>query len=622
MNYSQQQQKSPGSIRRLFSGLWTLITWVRLALLNLIFLLILIVVIIAFNSKSTPVLPQEFALRLAPTGLLVDQRSYMDPISLLLSDVSEEDSETLVRDLVEAINYAAEDKRVTALVLELDLMFGGGISKMQEVGQALANFKATGKKIFAFGSHFTQDQYYLASYADQIYLNDMGGVLLTGYGSYRNYYKGALDKLDINYHVFRSGKYKDAIEPYLREDMSPESKEHNAQWLNELWIQYTGQVESARALPSGAINAYINEMDVNLKQAQGDSAALALTSGLVDGLKNYNEAQQLLIEKIGKSDEGNFYRGVDIDNYLTDVKRLHLPKPDKIGLLVASGTILDGKQPDGNIGSHSMAEMLQQIREEKNIKALVLRIDSGGGSAFASEVIRAEIIATREAGIPVFISMGSLAASGGYWIATAGDEIWATPTTLTGSIGVYGAFPTLEKTLANIGLTTDGVGTTDMAGAIRLDRELSPKASAVIQLGVDHIYQRFIRLVAEARDAKVDDIDKIAQGHVWGGTTAKDLGLVDNLGTLDDTIAAAAQHLDLKEYDVELIQRPLSTTEALLRELMESEAGSLAPKTLLGNFTVLEVQQSLVPLLKPLVNLGKMNDPQAIYAVCMECVVP
>jgi protease-4 len=291
-------------------------------------------------------------------------------------------------------------------------------------------------------------------------------------------------------------------------------------------------------------------------------------------------------------------------------------------LLVASGNILDGHQPDGNIGSYTLADMLQRVREENAIKALVIRVDSGGGSSFASEVIRTEIEATRAAGIPVFISMGSLAASGGYWMAAGGDEIWATPTTLTGSIGVFGAFPTLEKTFANIGMTTDGIGTTELAGAARLDRELSPQASTIIQLTVDNIYQRFIRLVAEARDKETAEIEKIAEGRVWSGMTAKELGLVDELGSLNDVIAAAAKHVNIEDYSVEVVSQQLSTREMFLRQLASGNAGALAPKVWANKFTALDVQQQLIPLLKPLVALGKMNDPHAIYASCLDCIAP
>lgn len=621
MNHPSSNAK-PGILRRIFSGLWSALNWIRIILTNLIFLLILLVILFSLSSKTSFTLPDEFALRLAPTGMLVDQRSYIDPVSLLMSSNNSESAETVVRDLVDAIHFAAEDKRINTLVMELDSLIGGGISKLQEVGQALEHFKASGKTIIAFGNNFTQDQYYLASYADQIYLNDMGAVLLTGYGSYRNYFKGALDKLQINFHVFRTGKYKDAVEPLLRDSMSEESKEHNAQWLNELWREYTTQVERGRNLPPGAINDYVNNMDLKLRDVDGNSAQLALHSGLVNGILNYNEIQESLKERVGKSPHGNFYNGVDYDQYLHLIRSTQLPSANQIGVLVASGTVLDGEQPDGVIGSHTLAALLQQVREEPAIKALVIRVDSGGGSAFASEVIRAEIEATRAAGIPVFISMGSLAASGGYWIAAGGDQIWATPTTLTGSIGVFGAFPTFENTLASLGLTTDGVGTTELAGAMRSDRELSPKAGRVLQLNVDYIYRRFLETVAEARSADVDAIGEIAEGRVWSGLRAKELGLVDNLGTLNDVIAAAADHTGLTDYQVRIISRPLSPGEMFLRQLMETNAGALAPKALINHFAGLKVQQHFVPLLKPLNALSQMNDPQAVYASCLDCIVP
>jgi protease-4 len=616
------ENKERGIFSRFFGGLWSAITWVRTALANIIFLLIILLLFVAFSSRTTFPIPDNFALRVAPTGMLVDQRTYIDPASMLLGGTNPKESETVVSEVVDAINFAAKDDRINTIVLELDFMLGGGISKMQEIGQALDVFKANGKKIIAIGDNYTQDQYFLASYADEIYLNDMGAVLLTGYGSYRNYFKGALDKLEINFHVFRSGKFKDAVEPLLREDMSADSKEHNSQWLNQLWEQYTQQVEHGRQLPAGTLTEFVNNMDSKLMETGGDSARLAVEAGLVNGLRSYQDAQQYLIEMVGEGDSSNIYNGVDANHYLAEVKRAQLPKANKIGLLVASGTVLDGDHPDGTIGSHTLAEMLRLVREEKSIKALVLRVDSGGGSAFASEVIRTELAATRAAGIPVFISMGSLAASGGYWIAAGGDQIWATPTTLTGSIGVFGAFPTFENTLANLGLTTDGVGTTELAGAMRPDRELSPKANAIIQLNVNHIYQRFINLVATARAADVDAIDEIAQGRVWSGVKAQELGLVDHIGTLNDVIAATAAHVGVTDYSIQMITRPLSPGEAFMRELFGAHAEALTPRSFLSKFAITDIQQGILPLLKPLAALGKMNDPQSVYAACIACVAP
>lgn len=614
--------KPSNRLRRIFGGMGAAVTTLRNTLANIIFLIILLLIIAAISGKATLPLPDSFALRIAPSGILVDQRSYIDPTSLLLSDENPQESETLVSDIVAAINYAEKDKRVTLLVLEPGRLLGGGISKLNEIGQALESFKASGKKIIAVSDNYSQDQYYLASFADEIYLHEMGVVEITGYGRYMNYYKSALDKLGVTIHAFRSGKYKDYLEPYLRDDMSAESREHNAQWINELWAGYTGNVERLRRLPPGSINDYVNNLDAHMALTEGDSAKLALEKALVDKIAPRRELISTLIAEAGKNKEGDNYNGIDVNFYLGDMRKKAITESDKVGVIVAAGSILDGHQPDGSIGSESMLELLRQVQDDKNIKALVIRIDSGGGSAFASEIIRSEIIALRDKKIPIYISMGSVAASGGYWIATAADKIWAQPTTITGSIGVFGAFPTLEKSLEKIGVYTDGVGTTELAGTMRLDRPLSEKAGKVVQQSVDNIYQRFITLVADAREQEKDAINEIAQGHVWTGNKAKEIGLVDELGTLKDVIRAIAQEAKLDTYKVEFVQRPLSPKEEFLRSLTQGQAGVLLPKSLVNNFVSLSILNDISPALKPLQDLKNMNDPQGIYVQCLDCVAP
>lgn len=590
--------------------------------MNTLFIIFFIIFIVAVSSNAPQPLPATFALRIAPTGLLVDQRSHIDPLSLLLSEEAPEETETLVSDLVEAINKAAKDERVSMLVLEPGFMLGGGISKMNDIGQALKNYKSAGKKIIAVSDNYSQDQYYLASFADEIYLHEMGVVEITGYGRYMNYYKTALDNLGVTVHAFRSGKYKDYLEPYLRDDMSAESREHNSQWINELWQHYTGNIETLRHLPAGSITDYVNNLDAHMALTAGDSAKLAVEKNLVDKIVSHQDMEKMLIEKAGKSKDGDWYNGVDVKHYLAHVRKHYSLEKNKVAVIVAAGSIIDGRQPDGSIGSESMLELLRQVKEDKDVKALVIRVDSGGGSAFASEIIRSEIIALREKKIPIYISMGTVAASGGYWIATAGDKIWAQPTTITGSIGVFGAFPTLEKSLQKIGINTDGVGSTELAGTMRLDRALSDKAGKVVQLGVDSIYQRFITLVATARKQDVKVIDEIAQGHVWTGTKAKELGLVDELGTLNDTISAIAQAAKLDNYQVEVVEHPRSPREEFLRSLTEGQAGTFVPKSLLEKFVSLSVLNDVAPALKPLSDLHKMNDPQGMYVQCLDCAAP
>lgn len=627
MTYDDQTpspaRKRRGFIRRFFGFIGRSISWLRVVLGNLLFLLIVLFIVLALLPKEPLVLPDEFALTLAPTGYLVDEESYVDPVNMLLSGSDDAPMETPVRPLIQSIDAGRTDPRVSGLVLELDGLLGGGISKLEEVGAALQRFKDSDKPIIALGSLYTQEQYYLASYADEIYLDPMGSVLLTGYANYRNYFKSAIDKLSVNFHVFRVGKYKDFIEPYTRDDMSPESREHNSEWLNQLWGVYTSRVEALRQLPSGAVNDYIRNMDVQLASVGGDSAQLALESQLIDGILSHRERQQLLTERFGHSDFGDHYNGVGHRTFLADVRR-QSPSPanDRVGLIVASGTISTGEQPEGSIGSDSFLQRLQQVQEDPNIKALVIRIDSGGGSAYASEVIRSEIAALRAEGMPVLVSMGSMAASGGYWMAAGADEIWATPTTLTGSIGVFGALPTFEDSLEKIGIHVDGVGTTPLAGSMRLDRTLTPQASRIIQQTVNHIYQQFIDLVAEARGLTPERVDQLGQGRVWTGATAQELGLVDRLGSLEDTLAAAAEHAELDDYEVRQITRPLAPYEQFLKQLSGSAVSAWVPQVSGPEWLTPKLKSQLAPLLEPLRMLSELDDPRAVYARCMECLAP
>ncbi|ROQ20617.1 protease-4 [Marinimicrobium koreense] len=627
MTYDDQTpppaRKRRGFIRRFFGFIGRSISWLRVVLGNLLFLLIVLFIVLALLPKEPLVLPDEFALTLAPTGYLVDEESYVDPVNMLLSGSDDAPMETPVRPLIQSIDAGRTDPRVSGLVLELDGLLGGGISKLEEVGAALQRFKDSDKPIIALGSLYTQEQYYLASYADEIYLDPMGSVLLTGYANYRNYFKSAMDKLSVNFHVFRVGKYKDFIEPYTRDDMSPESREHNSEWLNQLWGVYTSRVEALRQLPSGAVNDYISNMDVQLASVGGDSAQLALESQLIDGILSHRERQQLLTERFGHSDYGDHYNGVGHRTFLADVRR-QSPKPaaDRVGLIVASGTISTGEQPEGSIGSDSFLQRLQQVQDDPNIKALVIRIDSGGGSAYASEVIRSEIAALRAEGMPVLVSMGSMAASGGYWMAAGADEIWATPTTLTGSIGVFGALPTFEDSLEKIGIHVDGVGTTPLAGSMRLDRTLTPQANRIIQQTVNHIYQQFIDLVAEARGLTPERVDQLGQGRVWTGATAQELGLVDRLGSLEDTLAAAAEHAELDDYEVRQITRPLAPYEQFLKQLSGSAVSAWMPRVSGPEWLTPKLKSQLAPLLEPLRMLSELDDPRAVYARCMECLAP
>lgn len=623
------EAKRPGIIRRFFAATMKFITALRQLVFNLFFLLILGLLGLALSESQLPVMPEKGALVLNLKGQLVDQLSYVDPLVRLLGESNPEQQETLLQDVIDAIDYAKDDGRINTLVLSLDGLAYGGISKMQEIASALEAFRSTGKKIIATGDNFSQDQYWLAAQADEIYLHPMGAVMLEGYGLYRSYYKEALDKLQINFHVFRVGQFKSAMEPFLRNDMSEQAREANLFWLNGLWNEYVQAVAARRKLSPANINDYINNIDQLLATYKGNTASAAVASGLVDGVKTRDEANDYISEVVGAADEEGYFQGIGFEKYLW-LKSLELSEPrhdEKVGVIVAAGTIVDGIQPPGGIGGDTLAELIRQARQDATVRALVLRIDSGGGSAFASEIIRRELELYKQEGKPLVVSMGSMAASGGYWIAANADEIWATPTTLTGSIGIYGAFPTIEQTLGELGISTDGVGTTKLAGALRLDRPLAPILQRSIQSQLEHGYYRFIEIVADGREMPKEQIEHIAQGRVWAGAEALSLGLVDKLGGLSQAIDSAAALAQLDQYDWELIELPISPQEQFLRELSNSawvaqwlysgayDAGA-------GNNLRGQLQWLLDPITDGLAFLKGMNDPRGLYLHCPACVAP
>lgn len=610
----------PGFIRRLFTGIGKVFGFLR-TLINVLLLVVFIAAVSSLFVERIRPLPDHAFLRVAPSGILVEQLSYIEPMARLVQKETEWDAETLSRDLIKAIDGASTDARITGIALELDHLDGGGISKLEDVGAALERFRASGKPIIAVGDSYTQEQYYLASFATEIYLNPMGAVLLTGYGSYHPFFAEAMDKLHIKFHVFRAGQYKDAIEPFTRNDMSAASREHTSAWINALWRAYTARVETARKLPPATIDRYIDNLDTQLAAVNGDAAKLALEQGLVDHIDTQPGMTAKLKELAGTDPESQDYLAVDFQDYLVH-HRLKSKKnlgKGKVGVVVAAGTIVDGEAPDGTTGSETFTAVLREAGQDKELRALVLRIDSPGGSAFASDIIRREIEALQKRGIPVVVSMSSLAASGGYWIAAGADKIFATPTTLTGSIGVFGIIPTFENTLASLGVHSDGVGTTRLADLYRLDRPMSPQAERVIQHSVDNIYQQFTELVATARKLPLATVGDIAQGHVWTGAKAKELGLVDEIGGLPEAIAAAAQLAKLDSYEVENFDRPHSLEEILLDRI--ANGASRLGVSLYSSTPTGQLPDTLFKLIERVKLPGKLSDPRGFYLQCFECSV-
>lgn len=609
-----------GIIRRIFRLIGSIISGIRTLLGVVIFGFVLIAITGMFADDLQPI-PDKGALYLAPTGFLVDQKAYADPLEKILSQGME--SETLVRDVVEAVDAAASDSRITHLLLDTDYMTGAGLSKLEEISSALLRFKESGKPIIAVADNFSQQQYYLAAHADEIMLNPLGGVLITGFSAYSSYYKEALDKLKIKMHIFRVGDYKSAVEPYMGNSMSTGVKEERRAIIDELWQFYGSQVENLRGLPTGAINDYTNNLHTKLRSANGDSALLAKQQGLVDQVASRTQMLKYLNEVI-PSTEGEF-NSINLKGYLSHIRREQITsaaaKQHRIALVVAKGTMMDGEQPEGSIGGDTLAGIFADLRKDENIKAVVLRVDSGGGSAFASEVIRDAMAATRAEGVPIVVSMGSVAASGGYWIATEADRVLALTTTITGSIGVYGVIPTVEDSMAALGIYSDGVSTAEISGIMQLDRAMTPQAEMFFQAGVDNVYTQFLALVADARNSTPVEVHEIAQGKVWTGEQALELGLVDQLGDLNEAIKVAAELANLADYMVDYRRKPLSVYEQLLVGMSSNVATSM---TSLG----IEPQDSWLPeilsrqaktLAQPLQLLDSLSDPKGIYLLCEQC---
>ncbi|MEZ9741382.1 signal peptide peptidase SppA [Vibrio splendidus] len=608
-------------IGMIFKGIWKLITFVRLALVNLFFLLsIAIIYFVYFHSDTAqPTVPQESALVLNLSGPIVEQSRYINPMDSVTGSLLGKDlpKENVLFDIVETIRYAKDDDNVTGIVLALKELPETNLTKLRYIAKALNEFKATGKPIYAVGDFYNQSQYYLASYATKVFLSPDGGVLLKGYSAYSLYYKTLLEKLDVNTHVFRVGTYKSAIEPFIRDDMSDAAKESASRWLGQLWGAYVDDVSNNRQIDAKTLNPSMDSFLKDLESVDGDIAKLAEKLGLVDELATRQQVRLELADVFG-SDGQDSYNGFGYYEYRTTMLPDLTSESHDVAVIVASGAIMDGKQPRGTVGGDTTAALLRQARNDDKVKAVVLRVDSPGGSAFASEVIRNEIEAIKQAGKPVVVSMSSLAASGGYWISMGADKILAQPTTLTGSIGIFSVITTFEKGLNDIGVYTDGVGTSPFSG-LGITTGLSDGAKDAFQMGIENGYRRFISLVGENRGMEVDAVDKIAQGRVWTGQDAIQKGLVDEIGDFDDAIAAAASLAELETYNIYWVEEPLSTTEQFIQEFMNQVQMSI------GFDIQSMIPSSLQPVTQQLAQdsqlLGNFNDPQGRYAFCLNCQV-
>ncbi|MEI4958522.1 signal peptide peptidase SppA [Aeromonas caviae] len=604
----------------LFRSLWRLLNFTRLMLVNLLFLLVVLVIVFSVSQSETPSTPIEGALTLNLSGVLVEQRTQTDPTVQLLRQMDkgeEQPSEIVLSDLLWAIKSAGNDDRIKALVIKPQGLQGASLSKLQEVTAAIDAFKESGKPVIAMADYYSQGAYLLAAHADHVLLNQSGAVLIEGLGVYQTYFKSALEKLNITPHVFKVGTYKSFVEPYTRDEMSPESKEANQRWLDQLWQSYVADVAEQREIEPDAVAPNKDHFLELLRKAGGNAASYALDNGLVDQLATRDEMTQAVIKEVGEADDHG-WKGVGLKEYLAAIPEQYPQSgKDEVGLITASGAIMDGVQPAGTIGGDSLADLLAEARRDDQVKAVVLRVDSPGGSAFAAEQIRAELLALKQVGKPVVISMGSYAASGGYWISADADKIFASPTTLTGSIGVFGMFATIDKALSQYGVHTDGVGTTDFVG-VGLTRALPDHVGEAIQLSVEDTYQRFVGLVGKGRGLSPEEAEKAAEGRVWTGQDAKALGLVDEFGNLDDALKAAADLANLKSWQVTPIAPEESARDKFLRELFDSSAQALAPH--LQSWLPAGLGKALLEMNRTLDPLTRFNDPQGTYAFCPVCL--
>jgi protease-4 len=604
-------------VARLLARLWNFIGFCRRLAGNIAFIAVIVFLSALIVTGRRDSFPESAVLVLSPAGALVEQRSE----GILSNELLGEDiaAETVLQDIVDALDLSREDTRIKAVLLDLTNLTSAGLSKLQDVGAAIKRFRQSGKPVIAAADIYTQRAYFLAAHSDRIYLNPMGGVLLTGFGIYQNYYKAALDKLMVQLHVFRVGTYKSALEPLMRNNMSEFDREASSALLEVLWASFKAGVADGRGIDPETLDDYTRHFPERLADHAGDAAQLALAFRLVDELKTIEEVRQELIELAGEDTAKRTFRQVRFHDYVKAVRpdrNSGEPGP-KVGVIVAQGVILDGTQPAGKIGSSSLASLIRQARKDDSIRSVVLRIDSPGGSAFASDTIRREIEQVKLAGKPLVVSMGSVAASGGYWIASGAEEIWAAPTTVTGSIGIFSAFPTFERSLEKVGVFNDGIGTTPLADAFNPSRPMNAAMAEALTQVMNQSYRTFLSRVAEGRRMNPDAVKRIAEGRVWAGQTARDLGLVDRLGSFEEAIASAAQKAGLEKYAVEYLQQPLSRRERLLKQFNEFFSGLIR--------TAIAKVAPHPPAVLKLVSesfwddIMKFNDPKGIYAYCINC---
>lgn len=608
------ESRSP--VVRLFSAIWGVFVFLFRAVVVISFLVSAALLWFMFSSGKPAMLENNVALVLAPSGTLVEQIDE-DAGRKFIQDLSgEAPAQSKLRDLIEALRYARTDARIPFAVLRMDGLWGAGLPQLEELVTEMQAFRASGKKIIAYGPWYDQTHYFVAAAADEVVMDPMGMVAIEGFSLYTNYFKEALDKLGVDLHVFRVGEYKSAVEPFTRNDMSAEARAANLDWLGDLWRDYGKEISESRKLPATVADDYVSGMRAGLAKANGDAAIYAKDSGLVTHLETLTAFRARMAEVTGFDDDHGSFRQVHYLQYLAATHRdrqRHVPGSgaNKIALVVVQGEIVDGAGAVGQAGGDTISDLLDEVRRDDEVAAVVLRIDSPGGSVWASEQIRRGVQNLKAAGKPVVASMSTVAASGGYWVAMDADQIWAHSSTITGSIGIFGMLPTLDRSLAKLGIHTDGVGTTALAGSFRLDRPLTPDVGVIIQSQIDKGYRDFIEGVAAGRNLPVEKVNELARGRVWSGGDAKEMGLVDHLGGLEQAVTAAAElgGLPADGYRLDERQPPRDFASMILARFSGSIKIDLIPGVTPWLRTLAE-QADLQSV------LGSFNDPRGMYAHC------
>jgi protease IV len=615
-------QSTLKSIWGILTGFWDFLVGLKEVLVTLFVVgLFIIAMRSLFSGENVPSVPDDAALHLSLDGYVVEQRTEVDPIAALTNPMAATlPNQTLLRDVLDALGEAAKDKRIKAVTLELDNFAGAGPATLESIGDALDQFKVSGKPIYAHGFYYSDDSYYLAARATQVSLDPMGGVMLAGYGSYNLYMKEAIDKLRVNVNVFRVGKYKSAVEPYSRSDMSPEAREESQALFDVLWDRYKSNVQKVRSKVVN-LQAIIDDMPKTVPALKGNISQHALDNKLVDTLQSHEEFVAQVAKIVGDDEDDDglaSYNQIGMDEYNSATRTLNTKPGDKVAVVYAAGEIIDGDHPAGVAGGDTVARLLRQAIADDSVKAIVLRVDSPGGSVTASEVIRRAVQAARDAKKPVVASMATLAASGGYWISTGADEIYAQPTTITGSIGIFGIIPTFEKTAALVGVKSDGVGTTALSSANDLAQGMSEPVKTMMQSTVEHGYTQFIDRVSKARKLTPERVNEIAQGRVWAGATAHQLKLVDRFGDLEDAIAAAAKRANLKNWHADYREEPQSIQTKLLGYITGIGMAKVKTKTPQQGMAMLPLTDQLARAALLLTGQS-LRDRNNLYAYCVEC---